>query len=824
MSKRPGLDEPRKNCPMPADGKVDTSIENLAHQVGIAQTATDDEQRLRAILESCFDAFLEVDASGRIVTWNTQAERTFGWTLAEVEQQPMSMLVPADLRAMHQNALREFLETGATSTVNRRVETRFLHRDGREFPVEMIVSPLGWHGSYRFLAFVRDISDRQNAAEDLRVSEERNREILDYLEDAYAEVDLRGVYVFVNDAYCRTFNRTREEVVGRTYKDFFDSERSGVLREVYQQVYKTGQPVKGFIHEFQAGHYNELSIWLKRDKNGQPVGFGCSLRDCTQRKLYEQQLAEAKSAAEAANKAKSAFLANMSHEIRTPMNGILGMTELTLTTDLTDEQSEFLGMVKSSAEALLVILNDILDYSKIEADKMILDPVPFNLPEIVGDATKSMAVTAHRKGLELAVDIGSSVPPDLLGDSARLRQVLLNLIGNAIKFSHAGEIEVRVTVQEQVGGEITLLFSVRDTGIGIPPAVLSRLFQPFEQADSSTTRHFGGTGLGLAISKRIVELMGGTIWVESNVGSGSTFFFTTRVGVNGTPPPPAMPKELQGLKTLIIDDNATNRRILFELTGRWGMRAATAESGAEGLANLLRAAAEGDPYEVILLDEQMPGMGGIEVIERVQEQKSLEGSTILMLTSSDQGSSAARCHQLGVGNYLIKPVKPAELMGMIQRAVGAARPKPAAVRPTRVTTGTPLRILVAEDNPVNQKVTVIMLERLGHRAIVAADGMEAIAKWREEKADLILMDVQMPRMDGLDATRRIRALETGGSDTIPIIAMTAHAMTGDRERCLEAGMDDYVSKPVNRVTLEQALARCTALRAGREGAKSGEIL
>jgi len=808
---------------MPAEGKLAASIENLAHQVGSA--STDDEQRVRAILESSFDAFLEVDPAGRIVTWNAQAERTFGWTPAEVYQQPVLMLVPADLRGTHQNLLREFLETGNNPAVNRKIETRVLHRDGREFPVEMVVAPVAWRGGYRFASFVRDITDRKQADENLRVSEERSREILDYLEDAYTEVDLRGNYVFVNDAYCRTFNRTREEVVGRSYRDFFDSERSGLIREAYQQVYQTGQPVKGFEHEFRPGQFNELSIWLRRDKSGKPIGFACSLRDCTKRKLYEQELAEAKRAAEAANKAKSAFLANMSHEIRTPMNGILGMTELTLSTDLTEQQREFLGMVRSSGEALLVILNDILDYSKIEADKMVLDAVTFNLPEMVGDAMKSMAVLAHKKGLELAVDIGGEIPPDLIGDSARLRQVLLNLVGNAIKFSQTGEIELRVNLQETRGQQEVLLFSVRDTGIGMTPEVQSRLFQPFEQADSSTTRHYGGTGLGLAICKRIVELMGGRIWVESQSGAGSTFSFTVNVEISQTPRGMPAPADLKGLRVLIIDDNATNRRILTELTRRWGMRADASDSGHAGLQELEQAANSGDPYEVVLLDEQMPGMGGIEVIECIQSRPSLQGATILMLTSSDQSSSAARCHALGVGSYLIKPVKSGELAGMISRAVGEARPQkvvrpqralrvapPGSVaKPANPSDGPSLLVLVAEDNPVNQKVTTAMLERLGHRSIVVADGMDAIAKWTDSRFDLILMDVQMPKMDGLDATRRIRELESGGR-RIPIIAMTAHAMSGDRDRCLEAGMDDYVSKPVTRAALQQALVRCVPVK------------
>src|SRR5579883_1010890 len=795
---------------MPVDGNLEASIDNLARSLATPATS-DAERRLQAVLELCFEAFVEADAAGRIVGWSSQAERMFGWTYAEIAQQPGLVLIPERLRVQYEEARQQFLTTGASPSLNQRTESKALHRDGHEIPVEVIVSPVSCGASYHFISLFRDITARKQAFERIRQSEERSREILDYLEDAYSEVDLHGNYVFVNDAYCRMFNRTRDEVVGRSYKDFFDRERSFALREAYQHAYKTGEPVKGFEHEFKPGQFNELSIWLKRDKNGRPIGFASSIRDCTERKRHERELAEAKKAAEAANKAKSAFLANMSHEIRTPMNGILGMTELALSTELTPEQSEFLGMVKSSAEALLVILNDILDYSKIEADKMVLDPVAFSLSEMVGDAMKTMAVTAHKKGLELAVDIGTEVPQDLIGDSARLRQVLLNLVGNAIKFSQSGEIVLKAAVQEQQQDQVTLLFSVRDTGIGIAPENQSRLFEPFEQADTSTTRYYGGTGLGLAISRRIVQLMGGNISVESKVGIGSTFFFTVRLGIGQVRQPAPFSADLSNLPVLIIDDNATNRRILREMTRHWGMLPDDADCGLAGLRKLEEAADAGQPYALVLLDEQMPGMGGLEVIERIRMHQTLRGATILMLTSSDQTSSAARCRQLGVETYLIKPVKPAELLGMIQRAVGACRPQ-VPVRSSAVARqagGRQLTVLVAEDNLVNQKVTVAMLERMAHRAIVVGDGAEAISRWSQGGIDLILMDVQMPKMDGFDATRRIRGQEKNSGGHIPIIAMTAHAMAGDRERCLQAGMDDYVSKPVNRAMLEQALARCT---------------
>jgi PAS domain S-box-containing protein len=795
---------------MPSDGHDTLSHRSLGNGAGDGlNPPSSADPRLQTILDNSLDAVIEGDADGRIVGWNRQAERIFGWTRQEALGQNFEMLLPERFRETRDQVMEEFVATGHSELFNTPLETKLQRRDGSEFLAELMVAPVRCGAGHHFINLVRDISQRRHMAEQLRQSEERSRSILDHLEDAYSEVDLRGIYTFVNDAYCRLFDRTRDEVVGQSYKLFFESERGQALRDAYTRVYQTGKPVKGFEHEFKPGRYNELSIWLRRDKNGEPVGFASSIRDCTERKLYEKALADAKEAAEAANKAKSSFLANMSHEIRTPMNGILGMTELALSTDLTSEQREFLGMVKSSADSLLVILNDILDYSKIEADKIVLDPVHFNLCELVGDSMKSMAVLAHKKGLELAFDVAPDVPQDLIGDSTRLRQVLLNLIGNAIKFSESGEVLLQVKLQAVGDGLATLAFSVRDTGIGIPPEKQAKLFQPFEQVDASTTRNYGGTGLGLAISRRLVELMNGAMRVESTPGVGSTFSFTAQLALADAPRPAIGPVDLRGLPVLIIDDNATNRRILVELTRQWGMQPADADSGPAGLRELEEAAAKGRPYRLIVLDEQMPGMGGLEVIQRIREHRSLRGATILMLTSSDQTSSAARCRQLGVDTYLIKPVKPAELLAMMRRAVGAplsdsgtrkAAPMPQA-------SGSGLFILVAEDNFVNQKLTLAMLERLGHSAILVSNGEEAVARWCEGGIDLILMDVQMPKLDGFDATRRIRYREVTAGGHIPVIAMTAHAMSGDRERCLEAGMDDYVSKPVTRAALEQVVAR-----------------
>jgi two-component system, sensor histidine kinase and response regulator len=758
------------------------------------------DRHLRAIL---WDAFIEVDSEGRVTDWNSQAQSIFGYSFAEIQGRSFQLLVPAHL-----------LHTGDDSRLNQRLQATALHRDGHEFPVELVISPVRCGDSSRLAALVRDLTALRQTENALRESEERSRNILDSMEDGYSEVDLRGTFLVVNDAYCRMFNRSRDEVLGTNYKHFFNDEHGTRIRELYQNVYKSGQPVKAFEHEPRPGLFVEQSVALKKNPQGDPVGFVSVVRDCTVRKRYEQELARAKEIAEAASRAKSEFVANMSHEIRTPMNGILGMTELALSTSLTEEQREFLSMVKSSADALLVIINDILDYSKIEAGKIVFDNVTFDLSEVVGDAVKSVATTAHKQGLEMAFHLEPDVPGYLIGDPVRLGQVLLNLVGNAIKFTERGEVIVNVGVDKRDDSSVTLHFRVRDTGIGIPLQKQNKLFEAFEQADSSTTRRYGGTGLGLAISKRITELMGGRIWIESAHGQGSTFHFTAALTPASTSAQDAKTLSMQGLlgvRALIIDDNLTNRRILLEVLRRWKMRPEEADSGPCGLSKLDQASRSGQPFQLILLDEEMPGMSGLQVIERIRGNPDLRGACIVMLTSLEQTLSTAQYRAIGVDSYLIKPVKPSELLRMIRRTLGkqAEAVKPPVIETQPIQRS--LRILVAEDNMVNQKLAVAALEKMGHQVVLAVTGAEALAKWRQGNFDLILMDVQMPGMDGLEAARRIRQEEQTLGTHIPVIAMTARAMGGDRERCIEVGMDDYVSKPVSSKDLYQKIARHTTL-------------
>jgi PAS domain S-box-containing protein len=549
------------------------------------------------------------------------------------------------------------------------------------------------------------------------------------------------------------------------------------------------------------------AVW---DEAGRATRMAGSITDIT-------AMHAAREAAEAANRAKSEFLANMSHEIRTPLNAVIGISELVLDTNLDDRQRELLTMVLESGESLLGIINEILDFSKIEAGKVELEAAEFSVREVLGDTMKSLAFRAARKNLELAYHVPAEVPECLAGDAARLRQIVLNLVGNAIKFTDFGEVVVRVSCRPRGEGQVELQCDVSDTGIGIPADKQAAIFEAFTQADGSTTRRFGGTGLGLSICVRLLELMGGRIWVESELGRGSTFHFTAQFGIGsvaGPAAPSIAPEILRRVPVLIVDDNATNRLIIEETVRHWDMEPLLASSGREALELLDGRPPWERPIRLLLTDVHMPEMDGYMLCEQIRRRPDGAGMAIIALTSGGRHADAEFAQRLGLAAQLIKPVKPSELRQVIGAILAAAsggirpagvarRPPPVAAKPSQ-----PLRILLAEDSPLNQKLAIGLLTKWGHTVTVANNGREAVSAAAQQTFDLVLMDIQMPEMNGLEATEAIRRQESQRGGRLPILALTARALKGDRERCLEAGMDGYVSKPIRQDELYRAILAC----------------
>ncbi|MCZ6680549.1 MAG: response regulator [Candidatus Poribacteria bacterium] len=743
---------------------------------------------------------------------NPSAERIFGYSESEMLGQPITFLLGQAYDVLYESASSDIDAVMPALLAGASQEMVGQRADDSIFPMEVMMAKVERGKESFYIGTFRDITEWKRVEQALRESEERTRLIIKNAHDAVITMDAGGVITGWNDQAETTFGWSRQEVVGRLLS-------TTIIPCQYQEAHETGLahflstgegPMLNRRIETTAlhrdGHEFPVELTISPMRSGGMFIFSAFVRDITERRRAEAELQKAIDAAEAANRSKGEFLATMSHEIRTPMNGIIGMSGLLLDANLTSEQQEYAETIRSSADALLTLINDILDFSKIEAGKIELDIIDFDLHAAIDEALDLIAPQSDKKGLELAYMIHHSVPALLRGAPERLRQIILNLLSNAVKFTAKGEVVLRVTLDDETETQVTVRFEVSDTGVGIPNGGVDRLFKSFSQVDASTTRKFGGTGLGLAIAKQLCELMGGEIGVESEDGKGSVFWCTAVLEKQPGAPHAVLvpPDEIQDRHVLIVDDNTTSRQILIDQLAVHGGICDEAADGAEALEKLRAAAAADDPFDLALLGFQMPDMDGEALAQEIKASDLLRELPLILLTSIGQRGDADRIKDAGFSGYLTKPIKPSRLFDCITTVLSGNQQKeeigkvPLAV-PGTLTESQRMHvdILLVEDNPVNQRVAARILQKAGYQSCdVASDGLEAMDALSNFSYDLILMDCQMPEMDGFEATAAIRSREKKRGTHVPIIAMTANAMLGDRERCLNAGMDDYISKPV----------------------------